>query len=109
MTQCPVQRILNISNIDKILTNQTKIVSIIWGQSEVGTIQPVQFIGSKCEELNILFHLDGTQILSNGIFSWKDLKCDFLSLSAHKFGGPKGIGILSVSYTHLTLPTILPV
>ena len=47
-------------------------------------MQPVQFIGSKCEELKIMFHLDGTQILSNGIFSWKDLKCDFLSLSAHK-------------------------
>ena len=47
-----------------------------------------------------MFHLDGAQILSNGIFSWKDLKCDFLSLSAHKFGGPK-----AVSYTHLTLPT----
>ena len=41
--------ILNISNIDKTLTKDTKLVSIIWGQSEIGTIQPVQFIGSKCE------------------------------------------------------------
>ena len=75
--------ILNISNIEKTLTKETNLASIIWGQSEIGTIQPVQFIGSKCKELNIMFHLDGTQILSNGIFSWKDLKCDFLSLSAH--------------------------
>ena len=92
----PVNRqgIIEIDLIDEMLSPPTKFVSIIWGQSEIGSIQPINLIGMECKKRNILFHTDATQVLPSGLIDWSNLNVDLLSASAHKLQGPKGIGLL---------------
>ena len=92
----PVDRhgIIDLDLLDEMLSSPTKLVSIIWGQSEIGSIQPINLIGMECKKRNILFHTDATQVLPCGLIDWSNLNVDMLSASAHKLQGPKGIGLL---------------
>ena len=92
----PVNRdgIIELDLMEEMLSPPTKFVSIIWGQSEIGSIQPINHIGMECRQRNILFHTDATQVLPCGLIDWSNLNVDMLSASAHKLQGPKGIGLL---------------
>lgn len=87
---------IQMQHLDRLLQPPTKIVSLIWGQSEVGTLQPIQAVGEACRSKHIPFHTDATQVLSQGCPNWSELEVDLLTASAHKCGGPRGIGLLLI-------------
>jgi cysteine desulfurase len=76
---------------------ETKLISIQHVNNEVGTIQPIREIAAVARERGIVFHVDAVQSLGQVPLSARDLGCDLLSLAAHKFYGPKGIGALWIS------------
>ena len=87
---------IQMQHLDRLLEPPTKIVSMIWGQSEVGTLQPIQAVGTACRSRRIPFHTDATQVVSQGCPNWSELPVDLLTASAHKCGGPRGIGLLLI-------------
>lgn len=82
--------------IAKALRPDTRLVSIMSGNNEVGTVQPIEQIGELVRSKGILFHSDAVQSLGNIPFQLNELPVDMVSFSAHKIGGPKGVGLLYV-------------
>lgn len=82
--------------IEKAITPNTMLVSVMWANNETGVIFPIQKIGSICREKGILFHTDAVQAIGKIPINVRDANVDFLSFSAHKFHGPKGIGGLYI-------------
>ncbi|HEB90182.1 MAG TPA: cysteine desulfurase, partial [Deltaproteobacteria bacterium] len=73
---------------------RTRLVSMIWANNETGAVQPVAEVAEGCRERGVLFHTDATQALGKAVVDLRRVPCDLLSCSAHKLGGPKGVGAL---------------
>ena len=78
------------------LTENTSLVSIMFGNNEVGTIEPIFDLAKICREKNIIFHTDAVQAVGKISINVKELGIDMLSISSHKIYGPKGIGALYI-------------
>ncbi|MBU6947913.1 cysteine desulfurase family protein [Staphylococcus haemolyticus] len=87
---------IDLNQLKEALTNDTILVSIMFVNNEVGTVEPMYDIEDIVSESNALLHVDAVQAIGHLDVNFEDFKMDTLSLTAHKFGGPKGVGVLLV-------------
>lgn len=87
---------IDLDQLKEALTNDTILVSIMFVNNEVGTVEPMYDIEDIVSESNALLHVDAVQAIGHLDINFKEFKMDTLSLTAHKFGGPKGVGVLLV-------------
>ena len=88
--------LVSLDELRATITDKTILVSIMFANNEIGTVQPVAEIGALCREKGILFHCDAVQGLGKVPFDVEQMKVDAVSISAHKMYGPKGVGALWV-------------
>ena len=86
--------IVKPEDVANAITEETCLVTIMTANNEIGTIQPITEIGKICKEKGVLFYTDAVQAVGHIPVNVKDMNCDMLSVSAHKFHGPKGVGFL---------------
>ena len=96
--------VVDVDALSKLLTergDEIALVSVMWANNETGVIEPVGKVGALCREHEVLFHSDGTQWVGKMPADMSSMPFDMLSFAAHKFHGPKGVGVL---YTRRKTP-----
>lgn len=108
VTYLPVnsQGVVEPHVVRSFITDKTALVSIMWASNETGMINPIKEIGQICKEKGVLFHSDGVQAVGKIPVDLQAVHVDFLSMSAHKFHGPKGVGALYIKNSQPLSPLL---
>jgi cysteine desulfurase len=98
VTYLPVDAtgLVSVSDVEAALREDTVLISVMFANNEVGTVQPIREIGHLARERGILFHVDAVQVLGLLPVTLRELPVDYMSFTAHKINGPQGIGGLYV-------------
>ena len=109
ITYLPVDKhgMINLDDITKSISKQTVMISIMFANNEVGTIQPIKEISKICNKYQIPLHTDAVQAVGKIPINVKELGVDALSISSHKINGPKGVGALFLKKGSTTTPYIV--
>lgn len=98
VTYLPVDEngMVDIKDVENAITDKTILISVMFANNEIGTIEPIKQIGEIAKKHNIYMHTDAVQAVGHTFIDVEDMNIDLLTMSAHKFNGPKGIGALYI-------------